>query len=100
MGTTSILVDSALAYSTTAATLTDDGTVNKKARNRLVGTLVTTSTTSTISKINEQATLNRIHERAAAEYVESMDDDQLESALIKLNLLEEEQTKNDDIKMI
>lgn len=100
MGTTSIIVDTALAYSTTASTLNEDGTTNKKARNKLLGTLGTTSTTTAISKINEEATLRRIHERAACEYVESMDDEQLERALIQLNLLEEEQSKNDDVKMI
>ena len=77
--------------------LTEDG------KNNILGsTVTTTATTATIigGTILNNQTMDRIYEKYATSYVESMSDEDLESALMQLDLLAAKMDENTNEKTI
>ena len=69
------------------------------ARSVLATTVATTATAIAGASLNAH-TMNEIHDRYASAYVDSMSDEELESALVKMDLLVAEEDSTTDVKTI
>lgn len=101
METTLILGAVTSAESTTTLTVDENGRVEKDSENIMaeaLSTTIATGTTLGIAKLNQAVTAKKIQEKSATEYVASLSNEELERALISLELLEEDYSSNLDIK--
>ena len=78
------------AVGTVCTTLNDDGTVNEKKLKTAIGTAIATGATTLTGNMIQNHDIKKMEEKYATSYVESMTDKELEAALIKMDLLEEE----------
>lgn len=100
MTTTSLLSSSSSVTATSASTLNKDGTINEDNRNMLLGSTVTTTATVLGASYLNAKTIDEIYQKYADAYVESMSDEDLELALVNLDLLEENISENSIAKTI
>ena len=85
---------------TTASTLNEDGSVNKKNLIPILAAGAVSTGTIGMSYVLNQHDLKKIHERAATSYLDSMSDEELVSALEQLNMLEAENNQKNSNKTI
>ncbi len=99
--TTSYVLPTATACGSTYFTLNDDGTIDKKHLSTVAGTYATTTSTYAYSNYQHDAVLRKYANAEKAErYVESLSDEELEVALQKLGVLEDELVKESVTKTI
>lgn len=97
--TSTIIGGVTTSIGTATTTLNEDGTINEANRNSLLKSTVATTATVIGASIVNDHTLDKIYEKYATAYIESMSDDELEAALIDLDLLEAKINKSTE-KMI
>lgn len=88
MKTLTFTTGAASSVGVTMSTLNDDGSVNEDSRNAILGTTAATTATVVGGTVLNNNTLDKIYEKYATSYIESMSDEELETALAKLDLLE------------
>lgn len=102
MNTTTLLTGVSATAGTTVATVNKDRTINTKRLKNILITGAVTSGTSTTTAIVEssikKSTMDRIHMEYTRSYVESMTDEELERALLALNLVEND--SNNNVKIV
>ena len=69
--------------------------INKDMVGYLVGTSIATGATAAIGASINGYTINQMHNKYASAYIESMSDEELEQALIEMDLLTERLTEKD-----
>ena len=96
------MVTGALAVTGTGLSLYDvkEKKFRKDNAESMVTTTIATAATAAIGASLNAHTMNEIHEKYSSAYVESMSDEELEQALIKMDLLEAKQTIETDVKSL
>ena len=98
--TTTLIGGVTTSIGTATATLNEDGTINEESRNAVLGTAVATTATVVGATILNDHTLDKIYEKYATAYIDSMSDKDLEKALADLDLLEKELNEKSSAKKI
>lgn len=100
MNTSTLLTGVTGSTITTSATVKEDGTIDTQTRNSILGTVVSTTATAVAgASLNAHGT-KEIYQKYAQAYVESMSDEELETALSQMNLLIQENEQNNNIKTL
>ena len=103
MSTTTLLTGTASTLGGTTAYTVDNKKINPgKLKNVVVASTISTGSAITSAGCNSlinQAYLSKIQVASMTSYVESMSDEELEHALLALNLVEENEIKS-DVKMV
>lgn len=94
--TTSALGGTVTLYST----LNDDGSVSREKSTSLIATTAATGITALGGYSLNEYEVKKIYEEYATAYIDSMSDEELQEALVKLDLLEAEMSKKNDMKTI
>ncbi len=96
------LLTCAVACTGSAISLYDrkNKTLNKENAQNLAFTSTACTATTIAANSIEGHTREQIHERYASAYVQSMSDEELEQALIRMDLLEPELPEITDVKTI
>lgn len=101
MGTSTIITGVGSAtLTTTSITVKEDGTIDTSSRNSLLGTVVSTTATAVAGQTLNAHGTKEIYQKYAQSYVESMSDEELASALSRMDLLLESEPENKDIKTL
>ena len=96
------MITGALAITGTGLSLYDkeNKSINKNNANSILTTTIATGATAAVGASMNAYTMHEIHEKYSSAYVESMSDEELEQALVKMDLLEAEQTIETDVKSL
>ena len=103
MTTTTIATGALSTIGVALSAVNEEGNLTEDGKNNILGsTVTTTATTATIigGTILNNQTMDRIYEKYATSYVESMSDEDLESALMQLDLLAAKMDENTNEKSI
>ena len=100
MNTTTIITGLGTLTASTSATVDKDGNIDKKRRNKIAATTITTTATTIAQNMITAKHLSRIYEMSAQAYVDSMTDEELAEALEKLDLLEKEDNSSIEVKTL
>lgn len=100
MNTITLLTGTGSATLTTSIVVKEDGTIDTKSRNTLLGTTVSSTATAVAGATLNAHGTREVYQRYAQAYVESMTDEELETALSHMNLLIQEDTVDNDIKTL
>ena len=98
--TTSLSTYVGIPLSTSAYTLNEDGTINKKKRNNTLIPTITSSATVAGEYMLNQRDIKRSHDRLTTSYIESLSDEELAHALEELNLLDNDNNEKNECKTI
>lgn len=100
MNTSTLLTGTGSVTLTTSMTVKEDGTIDTTSRNTILGTTVSTTATAVAGATLNAHGTREIYQKYAQAYVESMSDEELETALSQMNLLLQEETVDNDIKTL
>ena len=89
-----------LPLSSTAYTVNEDGTVDKKKSQRLTTSIATSTTTLATEDLLDRYQIKKSHDRLTSSYIDSLSDDELAQALEQLDLLEIDNNEKNDCKTI
>lgn len=99
--TTTYAMPTTTALGSTDFTLNDDGSINKSHAATTLGSTGTVASTTLFEEAEHEAVLRKYTNACVTErYIESLSDEEIESALEKLGLLEEKFNENSTIKTI
>ena len=99
--TTTISTPILTALETTNFTLNEDGSINKKHASTTIGSYAAVFSTNYSEEAKHDALIRKYASASVAEsYVESLSDEELETALQKIGILEKELTEKNSTKRI
>lgn len=99
MSTSLITTELATTSSITMYT-TDDERILPDKRNRVIGATLTSTATTAIGQSMNVHGQKKVYEKYASAYIESMSDEELETALQKMDLLIADEQDNTQIKTL
>ena len=98
--TTIIASTSASTMLTTNATIDNNGNFIKEKRNGFIAATISTTATVLINDAIKNDNLRRIQTKYSTSYVESLSDEELEKALVKMDLLAAKEESENDVKTL